>query len=372
MTSARPGSLRQLTEFLAECQRERRIVEVRGAASKLRQGGPLPPASVCLETTALNHVLSYDPRDLTISVEAGLPWRELEAVLAAKGQMVALNPPFSAQATVGGVLAANSSGPRRRLHGSARDLVIGLRFATLEGKLVESGGMVVKNVAGLDFAKLLTGSMGTLAVIATVNFKLLPKPPESAEFYFQAPQSAAVFAERNRILASVLQPASIDVLNPAAAARLGLDSQWTLALEATGSSAVLARYRRELPTFESAPENLFARIREFTPAFLAEFPLATVLRLSTKLQDLARRLDDFPASVAIVARAGSGVAYVHANGPQSLPSGVRGLIDFSPDERPSKELLWPQPGEDFFLMERIKNLLDPDHLLNPGRLYGRI
>ena len=86
--------------------------------------------------------------------------------------MVPLDPPFSAGATVGGVVASNSSGPRRRLYGTARDLVIGMQFATLEGKLVQSGGMVVKNVAGLDMAKLMIGSFGTLAAIAVVNFKL--------------------------------------------------------------------------------------------------------------------------------------------------------------------------------------------------------
>ncbi len=372
MNSARPATVGQLTEFLADCQAQRRVLEVAGAASKRRQAGPLPASATLLETSALKNVLSYDPRDLTISVEAGLPWRELEAILAEKGQMVALNPPFTPQATVGGVLAANSSGPRRRLYGSARDLVIGLRFATLEGRLVESGGMVVKNVAGLDFAKLLIGSFGTLAVIATVNFKLMPKPPATAEFYFQAPQPAPVFAERNRILASVLQPTSLDVLNPSAAARLGLDAQWTLALEAAGTDTVLARYRRELPAFQPAPTNFFSQVREFTPAFLAEHPAGSVLRLSAKLQDLPAHLSALPASTSIIARAGSGVAYVHSPAGQTLPPQAKGVVDFSPAERPPAATLWPAPGEDFFLMERIKQLLDPHHLLNPGRLYGRI
>src|SRR5207253_4650689 len=83
---------------------------------------------------------------------------------------------FAEQATVGGVVAANSSGPRRRLYGTARDMVIGMTFATLEGKLVQTGGMVVKNVAGLDMGKLMIGSFGTLAAIAVVNFKVHPIP----------------------------------------------------------------------------------------------------------------------------------------------------------------------------------------------------
>ena len=138
--------------------------------------GPIEPADEQVSTSALGRVLQYEPRDLTISVEAGLPWRELTRVLAENRQMVPLDPPFGADATVGGVVASNSCGPRRRLYGSARDLVIGMKFATLEGKVVQSGGMVVKNVAGLDMAKLMIGSFGTLAAIAVVNFKVQPMP----------------------------------------------------------------------------------------------------------------------------------------------------------------------------------------------------
>ena len=87
-------------------------------------------------------------------------------------------------ATVGGMVAANISGARRRLYGTARDLVIGMKFATLDGKLVQSGGMVVKNVAGLDMGKLMIGSFGTLAAIASVNFKLQPRPAVARTILF--------------------------------------------------------------------------------------------------------------------------------------------------------------------------------------------
>src|SRR5207245_9644671 len=98
---------------------------------------------------------------------------------------VPLDPPLSGAATIVGILSANSSGPRRRLYGTARDLVIGMKFATLEGKLVQSGGMVVKNVAGLDMGKVMIGSFGTLAAIAVVNFKLLPMAAAEATFLYR-------------------------------------------------------------------------------------------------------------------------------------------------------------------------------------------
>src|SRR5205807_7589885 len=175
-------------------------------------------ADATVTTCAMRSVLEYEPRDLTISVEAGLPWSELSQLLAANRQMVPLDPPWHESATVGGVVATNFSGPRRRLYGSARDLVIGMRFATLQGDVVQSGGMVVKNVAGLDMAKLLIGSWGSLAAIATVNFKLLPMPETERSFLIAFPGAAEALAARDRILASPLQPSALDLLNPSAGA----------------------------------------------------------------------------------------------------------------------------------------------------------
>ena len=177
--------------------------------------------------------------------EAGLPWCEFTRLLAENRQMIPLDPPFADGATVGGVMAANSSGPRRRLYGTARDLVIGMQFATLEGKLVQSGGMVVKNVAGLDMGKLMIGSFGTLAAIAVVNFKVLPMPEVERSFLLPFDSLAAAMAARNRILKGGLQPAAIDLLNPAAAGDLG-NRAWLLAVRAGGNAAAVERYEREI------------------------------------------------------------------------------------------------------------------------------
>ncbi len=154
-------------------------------------------------------------------MEAGLRWSEITRILAENRQMIPLDPPFAASATVGGVIAANCSGPRRRLYGTARDLVIGMQFATLEGKLVQSGGMVVKNVAGLDMGKLMIGSFGTLAAVTAVNFKLTPLPEVERSFLLPFETLSEAIAARNRILSGPLQPAAIDLLNPAAGASVG-------------------------------------------------------------------------------------------------------------------------------------------------------
>ena len=174
-----PRTPQELADSLRELSSARRTILMGGAFTKNRLGGPVTSADETVSTANMRRLLQYEPKDLTISVEAGMPWTELDSTLAANGQMIPLDPitgPGWETATVGGVIGANCSGPRRRLHGTARDMVIGMTFATLEGKLVQSGGMVVKNVAGLDMAKLLIGSYGTLAAVAVVNFKLFPVP----------------------------------------------------------------------------------------------------------------------------------------------------------------------------------------------------
>src|SRR5579862_4488730 len=220
-TASLPKSPQELAETLATAAARKQTIALSGASSKQLMGGPIEAADVSVSTAAMTRVLQYEPRDLTISVEAGMRYADLDRLLAQNRQMIPLDPPFAESATMGGILAANSSGPRRRLYGTARDLVIGMTFATLEGKLVQSGGMVVKNVAGLDMGKIMIGSFGTLAAIAVVNFKLLPRPAAEASVLLAFETLDDAMATRDRVLKGVLAPAAIDLLNPLAAGQLG-------------------------------------------------------------------------------------------------------------------------------------------------------
>lgn len=376
-----PGSASDIAETLRSSAAGGHAVQTGGAFTKTRWGGPLAPSDVRISTAALTRVLEYEPRDLTISVEAGMPFSKLTALLDANRQMVPLDPPYAANATVGGVLAANHSGPRRRLYGTARDLVIGMRFATMEGKIVQSGGMVVKNVAGLDMSKLLIGSWGTLGVIVSVNFKLIPQDRVTRTFLLTFPTGAAALAERSRILQSVLQPAAVDLLNPAATARIGR-KEWLLAIGTGGSQALVDRYSRELQAAEQldgeAETAFWASIHGFAEAFLSEFPNGAIVRASTALQDMTAVVESHEGPV--VARAANGVAYLyHPQSPASLPKlsgfwpapGAHYLMEAGPDSRPA-DAMWPDPGTEFPVMESIKRMMDPQQLLNKGRLYGRI
>jgi glycolate oxidase FAD binding subunit len=335
-----PDSPERLAEALRSAADEGRAIRMGGNFSKDRLGGAPCPADVAVSTHVMNRLLQYDPRDLTVSVQAGMAWADLERTLAGNRQMLPLDPGWVNESTVGGVVAANLSGPRRRLYGTARDMIIGMTFVTLEGKLINSGGMVVKNVAGLDMAKLMIGSFGTLAAITVVNFKVFPIPAESRTFAMNFETAAEAFAERDRIIQSPLQPAAIDIIN--------WPSGFRLLLRASGNPRVVNRYAKELPFAKEEPDSIWDQIREFTPRFLAEHPKGVVVPINCKLTEMVAIVERL--NVPVIARAGSGVIYAHYAG--SAPQ-----IEF---------------GGDIAMMTKVKAMFDPGRLLNRGRLYGQI
>jgi glycolate oxidase FAD binding subunit len=248
---------------------------------------------------------------------------------------------------------------------------------------VQSGGMVVKNVAGLDMAKLLIGSFGTLAAIAVVNFKLQPMPEVERTVLVSFADSKTAFAARARLLASVLQPAAIDLFNPPAAVHG--KAAWILAVRAAGNQTAVDRYQRELASFgdtvalDGAPhEEFWRQTEDFTPCFLAAHPDGAVVRVSSTLTDLEKCMA--PLAVPAMARTGSGVCYIYFDETGSAAryladaagSGWKAVIEFAPEARKSELELWPAPGADFETMGRLKALFDPSNLLNRGRLYHRL
>jgi glycolate oxidase FAD binding subunit len=370
-----PRTADEAAAALADAAVRKQTIATGGRFTKNAIGGPVAPADCTLSTSAMTRVLEYEPRDLTISVESGLPWSELTALLAANRQMIPLDPPF-AGSTVGGVIACNLSGPRRRLYGTARDVVIGMKFALLDGSVAQSGGMVVKNVAGLDMAKLLIGSLGTLAVIGSVNFKLAPMPVASRSFLLAFEDLDAAVRAAAALRKSYLQPAALDLLSPAAAAPLGSRS-WTLALQAAGNEAALARYEKEMAALgegvaleDNDERELWDHIAQMVPRFLERHPEGAVARASCMLGELGPALAGAPAEAIV--RAGSGVVYAffpRAADAATWSRSLKAVVEYSPPALKNQLDLWPSPGQDLEIMQRIKLMFDPHRLLNRGRYY---
>ncbi len=359
----RPSSPQELASALAEAAGRGQTIALFGNNSKKLMAGPVMPADVEVSTAGLDRVIQYEPRDLTISVEAGMRYAALRELLAKNNQMIPLDPPFAEECTIGGVVAANCSGPRRRLYGTARDMVIGMKFVTVEGQLIDTGGMVVKNVAGLDMGKIMIGSFGTLAAIAVVNFKLSPLPPVTRTFVREFADLGAAMAARDAVLRSVLQPASLDLLKT--------DGGYRLVMQVGGNQAVVDRYTREMAGAEvfegSAEEQVWNEIREFVPAFLRAHSDGVVVRVRCALSEVGAVMAEMPGTA--LARAGSGVCYGCFRGGEGWSKGV---VEFGPQGVRESAELWPEPGSDFAMMKKVKEMFDPQSLLNRRRLYGRI
>ncbi len=386
MVCVTPTSAEELARTLKEASAASQSIAVGGNNTKRSMAGPVLPADVRLSTARLDRVIQYEPNDLTISVEAGMRFSALQQLLAQHGQLVALDPPFSEQATVGGVVASNGSGPMRRLHGTARDLVIGMKFAMLDGRIANSGGMVVKNVAGLDMGKVLIGSFGTLAVMTSINFRLHAIPEHTATFLFSSSDLDSAIDRRNGLLRSVLRPLAIDLLSPPAAARVG-QRGYLLAVRAGGSRRVLNRYRHELRDGEkledAEDQSFWAQIREFPADFLRRQPGAVIVRVSTALNEIGSVFRLLPGT--LISRAGSGVTYVYATSWHSVDNlqrtaaekGWTAVVEFAPDELRNDKNLWLTGScagdtEAFAMMKKIKEMFDPGNILNRLRLYGRL
>ena len=384
-----PSESGDLKNMLQHAAAQRHSIELFGGNSKRLMAGPVAPADTRISTAAMKRILKYEPRDLTISVEAGLPYIELSRALARNGQMIPLAGPYSPEATIGGLVASNTSESRRRGYGTARDLVIGMEFATVEGKLVRSGGMVVKNVAGLDMGKLMIGSFGTLAAIATLNFKLLPIPTVSRTLLFPFEDLKAGVTLYEAVMKANLNPIAADVLNPILSAQFSL-KHFILALQFGGNQAVIERSVRESMALSANPETVrglssdeeqrfWTGIAAITPRHLEKFRDGVAARISTPISDSFSALATVEGSGHTMAA--SGVVRAWFSRPDaasrwlqtSLKRGWKGVIEFAGEHVDRGSLaLWPSPGGDFEIMKGVKKMFDPDGLLNRGRLFNLI
>jgi glycolate oxidase FAD binding subunit len=266
--SCAPGSVEEIAAVV-------RMANARGF-SVIPRGGRTEPlyadANVSLDTTRLQAVEHYDAADLTVGIGAGTTIHQLDQLVRADRLMFAADPAFPEFATIGGALAVAKQGPLRHGYGGIRDFCIGIRFVTGDGRVAKGGGRVVKNVAGYDLMKLLIGSYGTLAVITSASFKLFPAPRQTRTFLAEFATADEALQFRDLMLRSALSPMCLEIVSPRARRLMRpemSDDAWVICVRASGSDAVLARYRKELGsavTRELEGENeteMWRRIENF-------------------------------------------------------------------------------------------------------------
>src|SRR5215213_9507020 len=232
-----PGSLEELSAVMRVAYERRAAVVPWGGGTAQNIGNPPARVDLLLRTERLNRVLIHEPDDLTISVEAGITLGALQELTARHGQMLPLDPPLAGRATIGGLLATAADGPRRLGYGTLRELTIGIAVVEASGRITRGGGMVVKNVSGFDMMKLYLGSLGTLAIISSANFKLLPIPRAAATLLCIFDDPVAAFAVIEAIQLTQLTPTAAEYLSRTALAQVLSDraeGQAALGVAVTG------------------------------------------------------------------------------------------------------------------------------------------
>ena len=364
-----------------------RTVVVRGGGTKLGWGPSPASIDVTLSTRAMHAVEAHRHGDLTATVQAGATLSETNGVLATHRQWLPLDPPHGDRATIGGIVAANDSGPRRQRHGAPRDLIIGMTLARADGVLAKSGGIVVKNVAGYDLARLLTGSFGCLGVILNATFKLAPLDDASrtVRVDFSAADQLGPYAAE--LLAHASTPTALELALPPATMLVRFESVETVAVEQAEQAAALARSHGGSPAVLREEDETAAWRTHETRLFDHQGTILKLVIVPSELSTTLAWLDDAARSrqlgYEMTGRAGLGVLSLRVNGPVSeqasfilalrerLPVG-RGsaVLQRSGPELKALVDVWGPVGDGFRVMREVKRRFDPTGTLNPGRGPG--
>ncbi|UCH86540.1 MAG: FAD-binding oxidoreductase [Dehalococcoidia bacterium] len=407
---AMPETIEEVAEVMRLASREDAAVIPWGGGTTMRLGNIPRRYDIALSLSHLNQVVEYEPSDLTATVQAGKTLADFQRHLAEHSQSLALDPPSAQEATIGGILAVNASGPSRHAYGTARDLILGMRAVQADGRIIKAGGRVVKNVAGYDLGRLFIGSLGSLGIIVEASFRLAPVPraertaivslPSAREAWRFAAQTANLGLRAVELLnAEAVRQAT----TPSAPAKDG----YALVLAAAGEPAALERSLKEIDELsrrtdaasfaeidESAQDELWQAIARLTRPSSSDAALvcksavlpSQVPTLSEQIETARRELAIEPQ---VVSHLTAGVVYSTWPFPQDediqrpldvvtklhrtvARLGGSLIVETCPSALKEKIDVWGEPAADFPLMRRLKEQFDPQGILNPGRFLGRL
>jgi glycolate oxidase FAD binding subunit len=349
-----PTNIEQAAEMLRDANDRGMAVVPRGAGTKHEWGNPPSRCDVVLSLAKMNRVLEHAWADLTVTVEAGCAVADLQKTLATHGQRLAADPWLPEKATVGGILSANDTGALRYRYGGLRDLIIGATLVLADGTIAKSGGKVVKNVAGYDLPKLVTGAMGTLGVIASATFRLHPLPQNAQTVTIAAGDLRSAQKIVARILDSQLVPAAVQLRHASGKhPRIDVQFEGTLA----GIAAQLRTLREIAPAVESSAA---VWTRAEADAKLSVLPT-----------QIADTLEPFEGEAVMQA---TGIGWLR--GCDSLEE-LRARAERSGGslvllKRREKMNAWGHAGDSLPVMRAVKQQFDPRGTLNPGSYLGGI
>lgn len=378
---AEPLTVSRLEATLGWAADRSLTVRVQGGGTKRQWGSVALPFDLLLSTAGLNAVEEHRHGDLTATVQAGATLAAVNGALARHAQRLPLDPPWSGRATIGGIVATNDSGPARHHHGAPRDLIIGCSIVLADGRAAKSGGIVVKNVAGYDLARLMTGSFGSLAIITSATFKLAPVAGSSRTVSLALDTLEDAAPAIARIAGSALTPTALEL--EWFPARLHVRFESVEAAVARQADEVLRLFgdsARSDTLQGDAETRLWA---DYAQGW--DVP-GTLLKLATRPAELVPTLcwlrdacQETGVDMGAGGRAALGVMDLRLEGaPEAQARVIHGLRERLPAGEGSAVLRQSEPGlrrlvdpwgpvgDALPIMRRIKARLDPDSRLNPG------
>jgi glycolate oxidase FAD binding subunit len=414
-----PGTMDEVSKVVAYASQEHLAIVPRGNGTKMEMGGIPKKMDIVLSTRRLNRITDRDCENLTLSAESGLTLGEVQQGLAkvGKGYFLPLDPPFTDKATLGGIVATNSSGPKRLLYGSARDMIIGAKAVFPNGDIVVSGGKTVKNVSGYDLCKLLIGSYGTLGILCEMTFKLLPLPEKEATLglSFAVLEGADGFVRELR--SSQLIPSSIEILNGLAVQKMRdsismpPNGNYLVAVGLDGVAESIDRQVSEMSemgkkhgtleavTLDAEKHQAFwVALRDFSLGLTDEDSNVISMKSNFLISKCGEVLGSYEKIAqglgihcAFLSHAGNGILYTHVLPGKGFRSKADSFVELikelmaeavkyggglvvesSPLSIKKKVDIWGPSRSDYPVVRRLKEQIDPAGILNMGRFVGGI
>lgn len=386
-----PTSEAELSAVMACAHEHRWRVIPCGSGSKLAWGGVGSGVDLVVSTARLNQVIDHAVGDMTLTAWSGAKLADLAPRLAQHNQFLAVDPAYPERATLGGIVATADTGSLRQRYGGLRDMLIGISFVRYDGAIAKAGGRVVKNVAGYDLMKLLTGSYGTLGVISQLTFRLYPGQ-DTSKTVVVAGAAGEMEALVSALRLSPLTPAALDILSPALANHLGYEGfaliarfqsiapgvdeqvEALLAMVGPALSAQVLQGAEDEQVWARVGAALFPQFKEQNEAIVAKVGLPPARAVAW--------LDQLPSGSLARIHGGSGIGTV------SLAAATADMVNelrrgcttnqgyFTLLEAPlslKKSVdVWGYSGNALSVMQAIKAQFDPHNCLSPGRFVGGI
>jgi glycolate oxidase FAD binding subunit len=405
-TILEPRDADELAQMLAQCNAEKRAVVPWGGGTLQHLGSAPSRYDAVISTRNLNPVVEYAADDLTITVGAGMTLANIERVLGENGQFLPIDVPHPTRATIGGVLAAGANGPLRLRYGPARDYMLGLKFANVNGEIIKAGSKVVKNVAGYELHKVQVGAMGTLGILTEATFKVFPKPPAEASMWLAFDDLQNACAVVPKIWNLTTPPLALELLDANTARHVLQNARgnWFVVARFGGSKATMAA-ARDVAT-QAANENgarsadalddanaLWRAIADLPATLRETSPDALCVRLSVPPKELHHALRvAFDTANArklepphIFAHAAIASIYASVDGDhaalEAFATNLRAelhrlhghtIVENAPSTLRKDLNAWDEVGASLKLIQSIKRKFDPHDILNPGRFVGGI